>query len=219
MGEQSHVFRFGGFYLDADKQALAKRERDILDDPPQREITQILGEISKGSEDAKQELMQRAYSELQGLAGGMMRRERSDHTLQPTALVNEAALRMLGELTKIGGRDRAYFYGAMATAMRRVLVDHARSKNAARRGGGEYKKQGLDYAVEFVQDDSKIDLLALDDALETLSEMNARQSEVVTLRFFGGLSIPEIAEHLDVSVSTIEKDWRIARAWLQTQLG
>ncbi len=190
-----------------------------MSDPPQREITMLLGEIGQGSASAKQELMGRAYDELQLLAGGMMRRERSDHTLQPTALVNEAAMRMLGELTKIGGRDRAYFFGAMATAMRRVLVDHARSKNAARRGGGEYKKQGLDYAIEFVQDDSKIDLLALDDALDKLTEMNARQSEVVTLRFFGGMSIPEIADHLDVSVSTIEKDWRIARAWLRTQLG
>lgn len=190
-----------------------------MSDLPQREITMLLGEIGQGSASAKQELMGRAYDELQLLAGGMMRRERSDHTLQPTALVNEAAMRMLGELTKIGGRDRAYFFGAMATAMRRVLVDHARSKNAARRGGGEYKKQGLDYAIEFVQDDSKIDLLALDDALDKLTEMNARQSEVVTLRFFGGMSIPEIADHLDVSVSTIEKDWRIARAWLRTQLG
>ena len=189
-----------------------------MTDHPQREITLILGEIRTGSDSAKQELMDRAYDELQRLAAGMMRRERSDHTLQPTALVNEAALRMLGQLTKVGGRDRAYFFGAMATAMRRVLVDHARGKNASRRGGGEYKKQGLDYAIDFVQDDSQIDLLALDEALNRLTEMSPRQGEVVTLRFFGGMSIPEIAEHPEVSISTVEKEWRIARAWLQTQL-
>ena len=183
-----------------------------------REMTLILDEIGQGSDEAKAELMQKAYEELQQLACGMMRRERSDHTLQPTALVNEAAMRMLGQLTELGGRDRAYFYGAMATAMRRVLVDHARRKNASRRGGSEYKKQGLDYAIEFVQEDAKTDLLALDEALEQLSTMNARQSEVVSLRFFGGMTVPEIAAHLDVSVSTIEKDWRIARAWLHTQL-
>lgn len=185
----------------------------------EREITQLLGEIGNGSSDAKEQLMGRAYAALRDLASGMMRRERPEHTLQPTALVNEAAMRMMGQLTQIGGRDRAYFFGAMATAMRRVLVDHARSKNASRRGGGEYKRQGLDYAIEFVEQDAKVNLLDLNEALERLAEMNERQAEVVTLRFFGGLSVPEIANHLDISVSTVEKDWRFARAWLQSQLG
>ena len=148
----------------------------------------------------------------------MMRRERDNHTLQPTALVNEAALRMLGQISDIASRDRAYFFGAMATAMRRVLVDHARSRNAARRGG-DYQRQSLDYAIDAVEQEAQVDLLALDDALDQLAELNLRQSEIVSLRFFGGMSIPEIADHLSVSVSTVEKDWRVARAWLHGQLG
>ncbi len=178
-----------------------------------------MGQIREGSNEAKQELMLLAYEQLRKLAGGMMRRERDNHTLQPTALVNEAALRMLGQLDQIAGRDRAYFFGAMTTAMRRVLVDHARSRNAQRRGGAEMQRHGLDYAIEFVEQESKIDLVSLDEALTRLTELNPRQSEVVSLRFFGGLSIPEIADHLEVSVSTVEKDWRIARAWLHSQLG
>ena len=190
-----------------------------MSDENHREITVILGDIHEGNEDAKQELMELAYDQLRQLAGGMMRRERDNHTLQPTALVNEAALRMLAQLDQIAARDRAYFFGAMATAMRRVLVDHARARNAARRGGGEMERHSLDYAVELVEQETKVDLLSLDEALTNLAELNPRQSEIVSLRFFGGLSIPQIADHLEVSVSTVEKDWRFARAWLHSQLG
>ncbi len=163
--------------------------------------------------------MEAAYEELRRLAGGMMRRERGNHTLQATALVNEAALRMLGQNVLATSGDRAYFFGAMATAMRRVLVDHARARNARRRGGGECQRQGLDYAVEAIESEALVDLVALNDALDQLEAMSERQNRIVTLRFFGGMSVPEIAEHLDVSVSTVEKDWRLARAWLHRQLG
>jgi RNA polymerase sigma factor (TIGR02999 family) len=187
-------------------------------DESKRDITVILGEINAGSQPAQGELIELAYDQLRRIAGGMMRREKDDHTLQPTALVNEAVLRLLGQLEQISGKDRAYFFGAMATAMRRVLVDHARSRNAVRRGGGQYQRQDLDLTLDALEAESKIDLLDLDEAMKRLAEFNPRQSEIVSLRFFGGLSIPEIAEHLDVSVSTVEKNWRIARAWLHSTL-
>lgn len=179
----------------------------------------LLGQASSGDSDAEARLMEAAYDELRRLAGGMMRRERGDHTLQATALVNEAALRMLGQNALAVSGDRAYFFGAMATAMRRVLVDHARARNARRRGGGEYQRQGLDYVVEAVEAEAKVDLVDLNEALDKLAELSERQNSIVTLRFFGGMSIPEIAEHLQVSESTVEKDWRMARAWLHGQLG
>ncbi|REK17735.1 MAG: RNA polymerase subunit sigma [Planctomycetota bacterium] len=182
-------------------------------------LTLLLSRASSGDADAESELMEAAYEELRRLAGGMMRRERSDHTLQATALVNEAALRLLGGNAQIASGDRAYFFGAMATAMRRVLVDHARARNAQRRGGGDYQRQGLDYAVEAIESDAQVDLVALNDALDRLETMSERQNRIVMLRFFGGMSVPEIAEHLDVSASTVEKDWRLARAWLHRQLG
>jgi RNA polymerase sigma factor (TIGR02999 family) len=163
--------------------------------------------------------MEAAYDELRRLAGGMMRRERADHTLQATALVNEAALRLLGQDALAGAGDRAYFFGTMATAMRRVLVDHARARNAQRRGGGAYQRQGLDYAVEAIEEEAQIDLVALDEALTELTTLSERQSQIVTLRVFGGMSVPEVADHINVSVSTVEKEWRLARAWLQRQLG
>jgi RNA polymerase sigma factor (TIGR02999 family) len=189
-----------------------------MSDSPSRDITQLLGQAASGDSAARGQLMEAAYDELRRLAGGMMRRERGDHTLQATALVNEAALRLLGQDALAAAHDRAYFFGMMATAMRRVLVDHARGRNAQRRGGGEYQRQGLDHVVESIEEDARIDLVSLDDALTKLSEMSERQSQVVSLRFFGGMSIPEIAEHLSVSVSTVEKDWRLARAWLKIQL-
>lgn len=181
-------------------------------------LTMLLGQASTGDAEAESQLMEAAYDELRRLAGGMMRRERGDHTLQATALVNEAALRMLGQNALAASGDRAYFFGAMATAMRRVLVDHARARNARCRGGGDYQRQDLDYAVEAVEEEAQVDLVALNDALDQLAELSERQNRIVTLRFFGGMSVPEIAEHLQVSSSTVEKDWRLARAWLHRQL-
>lgn len=181
-------------------------------------LTLLLGRAADGDQAAHAQLLEVAYDELRRLAGGMMRRERADHTLQPTALVNEASLRMLGQAGSLAKRDKAYFFGAMATAMRRVLVDHARARGAQRRGGPEHQKVPLDEAVDAVQNEGGVDLLALDEALNELSQRSSRQANIVTLRFFGGLSVPAIAEQLDVSVSTVEKDWRMARAWLQQQL-
>ncbi len=188
-----------------------------MSDDAQSEVSQILSEIETGNEAAKERLLQVAYDELRALAGNLMRRERPDHTLQPTALVHEAALRLLHDDVLNRAKSKSYFFGVMATAMRRVLVDHARAHRAQRRGRG-YERKPLDIAVDMVERSQNLDLLALEDVLKELEKLNPRQCQVVTLRFFGGFDMPEIAEHLGVSLSTVEKDWRMARAWLQQQL-
>jgi RNA polymerase sigma factor (TIGR02999 family) len=182
------------------------------------EVTRILGEIEAGDEAAHAKLFELVYNELRGLAASLMRRERPEHTLQPTALVNEAAVRLLGDDALRNVRNRAYFFGMMGLAMRRVLVDHARSRSAQRRGGGQ-ERVSLDLAVDFVEQAHQVDLLALDELLQELEKLNKRQYDVVMLRFFGGFEVPEIAEHLGIGLSTAEKDWRLARAWLRQRLG
>ena len=181
-------------------------------------VTQILQRLETGDEAARGDLLEVAYEELRKMAGGMMRRERANHTLQPTALVNEAVVRLMDAEALKDAKNRAYFFGVMATAMRQVLVDHARKVRALRRGG-DREKQALDIAIEEMESEHGVDLLALDDALNQLAGASVRQAEIVTLRFFGGLSMPEISEHLEVSLSTVEKDWKVARAWLKRQLG
>jgi RNA polymerase sigma factor (TIGR02999 family) len=181
-------------------------------------MTLVLERVEAGDEAAKAQLLELAYEELRKVAGGMMRRERTDHTLQPTALVNEAVIRLLGEDALAAATNRAYFFGIMANVMRRVLVDHARKRDALRRGG-DRQRASFDVAIEEAEGAGRVDVLDLDEALNELAAVDQRQAQIVTLRFFGGLSIPEIAEHLDVSVSTVEKDWRFARAWLRRQLG
>jgi RNA polymerase sigma factor (TIGR02999 family) len=147
----------------------------------------------------------------------MMRRERDGHTLQPTSLVHEAALRMIDEDALGRIPNRSYLFRAMATCMRRILIDHARAKGAQRRGG-DRRREEWDGALEVAAMNAPVDLLALDEALERLGALDARQAAIVELRFFGGFEMQEIAEQLGVSLSTVEKDWRIARAWLRSQL-
>jgi len=183
----------------------------------QDHVTVLLERIEAGDDRARRELLEVAYEELRRMAGGMMRRERPNHTLQPTALVNEAVMRLIDANALREAKTRAYFFGVMATAMRQVLVDHARKVRALRRGGGA-QRQALDIAIEEMESQHGVDLIALDDALSRLKEMGERQAEIVTLRFFGGLSMAEIAEHLDCSLSTVEKDWKVARAWLKREL-
>jgi RNA polymerase sigma factor (TIGR02999 family) len=185
---------------------------------PKGEVTRLLGEVAGGNDEAKEQLIAVVYDELRALAGGFMRRERAGHTLEPTALVHEALVRLLDEPALKEGRNRAYFFGAMAQAMRRVLVEHARARGAQRRGG-DLQRVGLDHAVEHVEKNHNVNLLSLDDALEELRALDPRQAEIVVLRFFGGFEMTEIAGQLDVSLSTVEKDWRMARAWLRQQLG
>jgi RNA polymerase sigma factor (TIGR02999 family) len=181
------------------------------------EVTRILNEIEAGDPAAQGKLFEVVYDELRALAASLMRKERAQHTLQPTALVNEAALRLLGEDALRRVRNRAYFFGMMGLAMRRVLVDHARTRGAQRRGGGQ-ERLPLDAAVDLVEQTHQVDLLALDEVLRELEALNRRQYDVVMLRFFGGFEVPEIADQLGIGLSTAEKDWRLARAWLRRRL-
>jgi len=181
----------------------------------QHEVTQILQEWNDGSAEAPARLMSLVYAELRRLARSYLRREREAHTLQPTALVHEAYLRLVDQ-TQIAWENRAHFFGIAAQLMRRILVDHARAHSAEKRGGPGVKIQ-LDEA-HFMPEERGDDLLALDEALERLAETDPRMSRVVELRFFGGLSELEAAEVLGVSERTVRRDWQMAKLWLYREL-
>jgi RNA polymerase sigma factor (TIGR02999 family) len=182
---------------------------------PAHDVTQILKDWSEGSEEASARLMPLVYEELRRLARDYIRRERADHTLQATALVHEAYLRMVDE-KNVTWKDRAHFYGIAARLMRRILVDHARAHNAAKRGGLE-RKFTLDEARDLLAP-GPTDLVALDGALEDFAKTYPRKSEVVELKFFCGLEANEIAEVLQVSEKTVLRDWSFAKLWLCREL-
>jgi RNA polymerase sigma factor (TIGR02999 family) len=175
------------------------------------EITRMLARWADGDQAALGELMPLVYAELRKLADHYMRQERPDHTLQPTALVHEAFLR-LAETRQAAFGNRVHFYGAAAQAMRRILVDYARSHRAVKRGQG-ITMVDLDQASE-VGIDMRLDLVALDEALDALSAVAPRPAKVVELRYFGGLSIDETAAFLDIAPATVKRHWAFARAWL-----
>ena len=178
-------------------------------------ITGLLRAWSDGDQTALERLIPLVEAELRRLARGYMRRERRGHTLQTTALVHEAVIRLLdGE--PVPWNDRAHFLGIAARLMRRVLVDHARSRDAQKRGGGAQRVTFTD-ARGFVRVPS-IDVIALDRALEALAAVDARKARVVELRFFGGLTVEETATVLHLSRDSIERDWRLAKLWLLRQL-
>ena len=156
------------------------------------------------------------HSELRRLAGNYLRRERVGHTLQPTALVNEAYLRLVDQ-RKANWQNRAHFYGIAAQLMRRILVDHARQHNAAKRGGSDQQRLSITSAGA-LSAKPDLDLLALHEALEELAVVDPQQSRIVELKFFGGLSIEETAEVLNLGHATVERDWKMARAWLRRKL-
>lgn len=184
---------------------------------PGCELTAILDAVRAGSPDARDRLVRAIYAELRRTAGGLMRRERPDHTLQPSALVHEALVRLLSGQALTDAPDRHYLFGAAAQAMRQVLVDHARRRRAGKRLGDRVRVP-LDAAL-VAFDARGLDVLSLHEALERLAGSHHRPAQVVELRFFGGLSVPEVAEALGVSDTTVEADWRFARAWLRGQLG
>jgi RNA polymerase sigma factor (TIGR02999 family) len=155
------------------------------------------------------------YDELRRLADHYLRQERPDHTLQPTALVHEAYLRLVDQ-SRVEWQNRAHFLGVAAQLMRRILVDHARRHHALKRGGFR-QKLSLDEAVDYSQTPD-VDLVALDDALNALEQFDERQSRIVELRFFGGLTIEETAEALSVSPATVKVDWNMAKAWLRQEI-
>ena len=180
-----------------------------------RDVTGLLVAWSHGDESVLAELMPIVHGELRRLARRLMRGERGNHTLQTTALVNEAYLRLV-DLSRVRWQDRAHFFAMSARLMRRILVDHARSRKYLKRGG-MLRRVSLDEAF-VVSGERGTDLVALDDALEALAAVDLRKSQVVELRFFGGLSIEETAEALHVSGETVVRDWRFARAWLLREL-
>jgi len=182
---------------------------------PSPDVTELLVAMGRGDESALDRLVPLVHDELRRLARRQMRRERGGHTLQTTALVNEAYLRLI-DLTRVTWQDRGHFFGMSARLMRRVLVDHARSRGCIKRGGGA-DRVSLDEAVG-VALERPADLLALDDALSALSVVDPRKGQVVEMRFFCGFSVEETAEALSVSPETVMRDWRLAKVWLLREL-
>ena len=178
-------------------------------------VTRLLVDVRLGRRDALDRLLPLVHDELHRIAAGYMRRERADHTLQPTALVNEAYLRLVDQ-RDVEWRDRAHFLGVAAQLMRMILVDHARARRAAKRAGGA-ERVSLDDTV-IVVGERDVDLLALDEALGRLAALDPRLCRVVELRYFGGLTTRETAEVLGVSTATVEREWATARGWLRREL-
>jgi RNA polymerase sigma factor (TIGR02999 family) len=183
----------------------------------QGELTAILDEVRAGSLEARDRLVRAIYGELRRMASGLMRHERPGHTLQPSALVHEALIRLLSDETAADVPSRRYLFAAAAQAMRQVLVDHARRRGARKREGHRVRVP-LDQVLASL-DERGVDVIALHEALELLAQAHPRQAQVVDLRYFGGLSVPEVAATLEVSDTTVESDWRFARAWLKGRLG
>jgi RNA polymerase sigma factor (TIGR02999 family) len=182
---------------------------------PSNQVTELLVRWRGGDKAALDSLMPLVYSELRRIAQRYLNNERSDHTLQSTALVHEAYVR-LTEQDLPQWQNRAHFFGVAAQLMRQILVDHARGHRAFKRGGSVFKLT-LEDAAEQPQP-SEVDIVALDDALKSLATMDAQQSRVVELKFFGGLSTEDTAEVLGISPSTVKRDWITARAWLYREL-
>lgn len=179
------------------------------------DVTELLLELSAGNPAAEAKLIPVVYEQLHRLAAHYMRQERPDHTLQPTALVNEAYLRLKAQ-PKIDWKDRAHFFGVAARVMRQIVIEYARAHGAKKRGAF-VQKVFLDEALEFSPERSR-ELIALDEALKNLEQLSPRQGRVVELRFFGGLSVEETAEVLGTSPRTVKRDWNVARAWLYGEL-
>jgi len=179
-------------------------------------LTQLLDRWSRGDLEAFKALIPLVYDELRRLAEHYLRSERPGHTLQPTALVHEAYLRLSG-VREMRLQDRTHFYGAAAQVMRRVLVDHARRRKADKRGGG-VRHAAPDVLVRDVPLDLRLDFVAVDEALDALAVFAPAKAKVVELRYFGGLSVPETAAFLNVSPATVKRHWTFARAWLLREL-
>lgn len=179
------------------------------------DITRLLHAAAKGDRCDTDALMAAIYEDLRRLAESHMRGERRDHTLQPTALAHEAYIKLIGQHS-VDWKDRSHFFSVASRLIRRILVDHAREKHAQKRGGGASRIAMEDHDITAPERD--VDLLALDEALTMLAEIHPRQAEIVELRYFGGLTIDEIAELLGVGKRSVDRDWSIAKAWLYCQL-
>ncbi|MCI0488297.1 MAG: sigma-70 family RNA polymerase sigma factor [Blastocatellia bacterium] len=186
-----------------------------MENPSSGHVTRLLNDWSDGDSTALDELMPILYDELRSLAAHYLRRERADHTLQPTALVHEAYFRLVDQ-NDVHWQNRAHFFGVTAQMMRRVLIDHAKSHRRAKRGGGIIKVD-LDQAAGLSAEQVS-EALALDDVLDALARIDPRKGKIVELRYFGGLSVEETAEVLGISPTTVMRDWALAKAWLYNEI-
>lgn len=184
--------------------------------PAPDDITRLLRELREGKEGAEEALMPRVYDELHALAKHYMRTQRPGHTLQTTALVHEAYMK-LGGVKEASFESKAHYFRVAAKAMRSVLVDYARRKGAEKKGG-KRKRESLEEAAPMTEE-STVDLLALDETLSRLSEIDTQMGQVVELRYFGGLTVEETARVLSISPTTVKHDWMMARAWLMQEMG
>ena len=178
-------------------------------------VTELLGKLQPGDPRTAEQLFADVYTELRALAARYLRRERQNHTLQPTALVHEAYLKLHGE-TRVDWRGQAHFLAIASQAMRQILVDHARRRGAAKRGGSRHRI-ALDDNV-LIESNRDVDLLALEDALTKLTKLDPRQAQMIELRFFAGLSIAEAAKVMGMSKRSAEREWTMVRAWLRREL-
>ena len=183
--------------------------------PQPKDVTTLLMEWSGGNSQAFNELMPMVYDQLRQLAARELRRERPNHTLHSTALVHEAYLKLIDQ-RRVQWKDREHFFAVASQAIRRILVTYARSRHASKRGGGA-TMLAFDESIA-LPDRKDVDLVALDDALESLSRLDAQQGRIIELRFFGGLSIDGTARTMGISTSTVARDWNVARAWLFREL-
>lgn len=181
------------------------------------DVQQLLQSLAEGDSQAAEGLLPVLYQELKAIASRHMQGERADHTLQATALVHEAFLKLIDQ-SRVKWQGKAHFCAVASNIMRRILVDHARSKNAAKRGKGA-QRITLDERLLQEGSSDEVDLIELDERLTELASLHPRQARVVEMRYFAGMSVEETAAALDVSVSTVKGDWRIARAWLASRLG
>lgn len=183
--------------------------------PPKKEITRLLQQLSSGNQDVVSQLVPLLYDELRQLASRYLRRERGSHTLQATALVHEAYMRLVDQ-NVVQWKNRNHFFGVAAQLMRRILLDYARTQQAAKRGGNVSKVSLEDAAI--VSNENVMDVLALDETLGRLAAIDQQQARIVELRVFAGLTIEEIAEVVGVSSATVKRDWNTAKAWLAREL-
>ena len=183
--------------------------------PSTKEVTRLLLDWGRGDEAALDRLIPLVYDELRLLAGRYMRRESQGHTLQTSALINEAYLRIIDQ-RNVAWQNRAHFFGVAARLMRRILVDHARGRSRAKRGGGAAV---VSLSEQAALSEESADVMALDEALENLAVLDPRKVQIVEMKFFGGLTTEEVAEALGVTPRTVEREWRKARAWLNRAIG
>jgi RNA polymerase sigma factor (TIGR02999 family) len=182
---------------------------------PSSRVTQLLEKFEPGDRHAGEQLFADVYTELRTLAARYLHRERKSHTLQPTALVHEVYLKLVGQ-TRVDWQGRAHFLAIAARAMRQILVDHARRHRAAKRGGNRHRIAFDDNLV--IESSRDVDLLALEDALTKLTKLDPRQAQMIELRFFGGLDIAEVAKVMGISKRSVEREWTMVRAWLRREL-